>query len=80
MNSVYVLFAPNQDMFELVNKRLVHVPARVFMRGHVTTHFGGPNGTATFEAAQMERLNRTRQCQPATVGEFWCAPTHAFHQ
>lgn len=60
-------------MFELVNKRLVHLPARVFLRGHATTHFGGPNGTITFEPAQMAHLNSTRQCHPATVGEFWCA-------
>ena len=64
---------PVQDMSDLVNKRLAHQPARVYFRGHAATHYGGPNGTATFEREQLEHLNATRQCQPASVGEFWYA-------
>lgn len=57
------------DMKELLMERLAHYSARTFWRSYAAAHYGGTNGTNTFEEA--------RPLMPRNV-----APTssHLFHK
>jgi hypothetical protein len=59
-------------MKELITMRLSRYPARAYWRSSTATHFGGINGTMTFETDKCKALANSGVCPPSPFNENWC--------
>lgn len=62
-----------QDMTELINLRLARYAAQSFWRSSTATHFGGVNGTMTFDKDACKALADSGVCPPSPLNESWYA-------
>ena len=62
-----------EDMTELINLRLSRYAATSFWRSSTATHFGGINGTMTFDKEDCQKLADAGKCPPSPLNESWCA-------
>lgn len=60
-------------MTELINLRLSRYAARSFYRSATATHFGGVNGTMTFEKSAADALAEKGGCMSSPLNEAWYA-------
>ena len=60
-----------EDMAELINLRLSHYAATSFYRSSTATHFGGVNGTMTFELDKCAALAASSHCPASPISEYW---------
>lgn len=60
-------------MTELINLRLSRYAARIFYRSATATHFGGVNGTMTFEKSLAAALAEAGRCKQSPLNESWWA-------
>ncbi|KAK9907951.1 hypothetical protein WJX75_000456 [Coccomyxa subellipsoidea] len=60
-----------EDMTELINLRLSRYAARIFYRSATATHFGGVNGTMTFEKSLAAALAEAGRCKQSPLNESW---------
>lgn len=58
-------------MAELINLRLAHSAAAALYRSSTATHFGGVNGTMTFEADKCKALADASHCPASPISEYW---------
>ncbi len=56
---------------ELIEQRLSRYPARALFRGGTATHFGGVNGTMTFEKERCKALAESGHCPASPLNEHW---------
>ena len=61
-----------EDMTELINLRLSRYAAQSFWRSSTATHFGGINGTMTFEKEACQALADSGRCPQSPLNESWC--------
>ena len=60
-----------EDMAELINQRLSHCAATSYYRSSTATHFGGVNGTMTFELDKCKALAESSHCPASPISEYW---------
>lgn len=60
-----------EDMTELITLRLSRYAARSFWRSSTATHFGGVNGTMTFEEVPCKALADSGRCPASPLNESW---------
>ena len=60
-------------MTELINLRLSRYASTSFWRSSTATHFGGINGTMTFDKEDCQALADSGKCPPSPLNESWCA-------
>ena len=60
-------------MTELINLRLARYAAQSFWRSSTATHFGGVNGTMTFDKDACKALADSGVCPPSPLNESWYA-------
>ena len=61
------------DMSAMFRDKLVRTPAQVFWKDYAPTHFCGATGTFTGIDESLREVASRETCEPAAVGEFWCA-------
>lgn len=61
-------------MTELINLRLSRYAAQSFWRSSTATHFGGINGTMTFDKDSCQALADSGRCPQSPLNESWCVP------
>ena len=64
-----------EDITELLSLRLSRYAAQTFWRSSTATHFGGFNGTMTFDMAACQALADSGRCPQSPLNESWCAET-----
>ena len=64
-----------EDMTELINLRLSRYAAQSFWRSSTATHFGGINGTMTFDKDSCQALADSGRCPQSPLNESWCVST-----
>ncbi|EIE21588.1 hypothetical protein COCSUDRAFT_66960 [Coccomyxa subellipsoidea C-169] len=60
-----------KDMKELLMERLAGYKARTFWRSYAAAHYGGTNGTNTFEEEAAKELKAGGVCPATKLGESW---------
>jgi hypothetical protein len=61
------------DMAAMLRDKLTTTPARVLWKDYSPSHFSGGTGTFTGIEEGLKEVPSREKCEPAAVGEFWCA-------